>query len=55
MSKFTMVPKKELRNILPYLGSVANITKAKLTKAGNKNSKFCVLKILFESTKKLKN
>ena len=55
MSKFTMVPKKELRNILPYLGSLSNITKAKLIKAGNKNSKFYVLKILFESINKLKN
>ena len=38
--KVTMVVKKELTIVLPYLRNMSNITKTKLTKA-NKNLKFC--------------
>ena len=34
---------------------MSNITKTKLTKVLNKNLKFCQLKVLFQTTNKLKN
>ena len=46
-----MVPIKELRIVLYYLGHMWNIPKTKLTKAVNENLKVCQLNALFEATK----
>ena len=45
-AKVATAPKKEIRIVLPYLGNMSSIAKTKLTKAVNKNLKFCQLTLL---------
>ena len=47
--KVTTVLKVELRSVLPFLGNMSNIAKTKLTKAVNKNLKFCPFKFLLKA------
>ena len=50
-----MFPKKGIIIVFPYLGNMLNINKkTRLTKALNKNLKFCQLKALFKKRNKLK-
>ena len=48
------VPKLELQIVLPYLGSISSITKARLTRL-NRGLDLCKLRFIFETRKKLKN
>ena len=52
---FTTVPKLKLRIVLPYLGDISSITKKRLNRCISKRSKFCKLKIIFQTSNKLKN
>ena len=49
------VPKKQLIIILPYLGKISQIVKARLTKTMNKHMKFCKLRVIFQTNSRLKN
>ena len=49
------VPKKQLIIILPYLGKISQIVKARLTKTMNKHMKFCKLRVIFQRNNKLQN
>ena len=52
---FTIVPKLELRIVLPYLGNVSSITKKRLKKCIKKRLNFCKLRIIFQTGNRLKN
>ena len=52
---FTTVPKLELRKLLPYLRNISSITKKRLNRCISKRLKFCKLKIIFQTSNRLKN
>ena len=52
---FTIVPKLELRIVLPYLGNNSSITKKRLNRCISKRLKFCKLKIIFQTGNRLKS
>ena len=54
-SVFTIVPKLELRIVLPYLGNISSITKKSLNICISKRLKFCKLQIIFQTGNRLKN
>ena len=51
----TTVPKLELRITLPFLGNISSITKKRLNRCIGKRLKFCKLKIIFQTGKRLVN
>ena len=51
----TTVPKLELRIVLQYLVNISSITKKRLNRCIGKRLKFCKLKIIFQTGKRLKN
>ena len=53
MSVDTTVPKMKFRILLLYLGSISSITKKRLNRCISKRSKFCKLKIIFETDNRL--
>ena len=52
---FSTVPKLELRKLLPYLRNNSSITKKRLNRCISKHLKFCKLKIIFQTSNRLKN
>ena len=54
-SFFTTVPKLELRIVLQYLEDISSITKKRLNRCISKRSKFCKLKIIFQTGNGLKS
>ena len=53
--QISTVSKKQLIIILPYLGKISQIVKARLTKTMNKHMKFCKLRVIFQTNNRLKN
>ena len=52
---FIIVPKLELRIVLPYFGNISIIIKKRLNRCISKRLKFCKFKIIFQTGNKLKN
>ena len=52
---FTIVPKLELRIVLPYLENISSITKKRLNRCISKRLKFYKLQIIFQTGNRLKN
>ena len=52
---FIILPKLELRTVLPYLANISSTTKKRLNRCISKRLKFCKLKIIFQTGNRLKN